>query len=119
LDPAKVKISEAMSSPLMTISEEATVEEAARKMRDNHIRRLLVEKNHQKVGIIAEADIIRVTPEFHFLIRERSKLEAGLTPTEPQETVLGGFCEECENYSPRLVNVSGRWLCEDCGEDMA
>lgn len=118
LDPTKVKISEAMSSPLITISEEATIEEAAKMMRDNRMRRLVVEKDHRKVGIIAESDIVRVTPEFHFLIRERSKLEAGLAPTEPREAILGGFCEECENYSPRLINVNGRWLCEDCREDI-
>lgn len=113
-DPSKVRVIEVMSSPLIGISENATIEEAAKKMRDNHVRRLVVEMNDHKVGIIAESDIIRVTPELHFLIRERSKLEAGLTPTVPQEVVLAGFCEECGNYSPRLRNINGRWLDEEC-----
>lgn len=113
-DPSKVRVIEVMSSPLIGISENATIEEAAKKMRDNHVRRLVVEINDHKVGIIAESDIIRVTPELHFLIRERSKLEAGLTRTVPQEVVLAGFCEECESYSGQLSNVNGRWFCEDC-----
>ncbi len=115
LDPQKIKVSEVMSTPLITISPDATIEEAARKMRDNKIRRLLVEENHQKIGIIAESDIVRVDPELHFLIREKSKLEAQFpSPTESQEVTLSGFCQDCENYSDDLRNVNGRWLCEEC-----
>jgi CBS domain-containing protein len=114
-DPTKVKVSEVMSSPLLGISGDATIEEAAKKMRDNRVRRLIIESDHHTTGIITESDIIRVTPELHFLIRERSKLEAGLSSTEPQQVVLAGFCEECENYSAQLRNVNGTWLCEDCG----
>ncbi|HUW48970.1 MAG TPA: CBS domain-containing protein, partial [Patescibacteria group bacterium] len=91
------------------------IEEAARKMRDNKIRRLLVEENHQKTGIIAESDLVRVDPELHFLIREKSKLEAQFpSPTETQEVTFSGFCQDCENYSDDLRNVNGRWLCEEC-----
>lgn len=39
-DPSKVRVIEVMSSPLIGISENATIEEAAKKMRDNHVRRL-------------------------------------------------------------------------------
>lgn len=115
LDPKKIKVSEVMSTPLITISPDATIEEAARKMRDNKIRRLLVEENHQKIGIIAESDIVRVDPELHFLIREKSKLEAQFpSPTEPQEITFSGFCQDCGNYLDDLRNVNGRWLCEEC-----
>jgi signal-transduction protein with cAMP-binding, CBS, and nucleotidyltransferase domain len=115
LDPQKIKVSEVMSTPLITISPDATIEEAARKMRDNKIRRLLVEENHQKIGIIAESDIVRVDPELHFLIREKSKLEAQFpSPTEPQEVTFSGFCQDCGNYSDDLRNVNGRWLCGEC-----
>jgi signal-transduction protein with cAMP-binding, CBS, and nucleotidyltransferase domain len=115
LDPQKIKVSRVMSTPLITISPDATIEEAAKKMRDNKIRRLLVEENHQKVGIIAESDIVRVDPELHFLIREKSRLEAQFpSPTEPREVTFSGFCQDCENYSDDLRNVNGRWLCEEC-----
>jgi signal-transduction protein with cAMP-binding, CBS, and nucleotidyltransferase domain len=112
-DPSTVKVREVMTSPLISIDENATIEEAAKKMRENGVRRLVVESDDHKVGMIAESDIVRVTPELHFLIRERSKLE-GLTPTVPQEVVLAGYCEICENYSSQLRNVDSRWLCEDC-----
>ncbi|MGA2785492.1 MAG: CBS domain-containing protein [Candidatus Bathyarchaeia archaeon] len=98
----------------MTISEDASVEEAAKNMAEHNIRRLVVERDHQKVGIIAESDMIRIEPELHFLIRERSKLEAKMTPNEPRVVTLAGFCEECGNYSVRLRKVDSQWLDEDC-----
>jgi signal-transduction protein with cAMP-binding, CBS, and nucleotidyltransferase domain len=116
LDPTNVTVREVMSSPLITISEEASVEAAAKKMRENGIRRLVVESNHRKVGMITESDMIRVNPELHFLIRERSKLEARLTSHEPQELTLAGFCEQCGNYSDRLKNINGQWLGRECAE---
>jgi signal-transduction protein with cAMP-binding, CBS, and nucleotidyltransferase domain len=114
LDATKTKVGEVMSSPLMTIEEDASVDEAAKKMAEHNVRRLVVERNHQKTGVIAESDIIRVDPELHFLIRERSKLEARTTPNEPQSVSLAGYCEECGNYSARLRKVDGQWLDEDC-----
>jgi CBS domain-containing protein len=116
LDATKITVSEAMSSPLMTIKEDASVEEAAKSMAEHNIRRLVVERDHQKVGIIAESDMIRIEPELHFLIRERSKLEARMTTSEPKEVNLAGVCEECGNYSVRLRKVDGQWLDEDCRE---
>jgi CBS domain-containing protein len=114
LDPSRVKVREVMTSPLLTIREDAPIEDAAKKMRENGVRRLVVESDDRKVGMIAESDIVRVTPELHFLIRERSQLEAGLTSRAPQEVVLAGYCETCGNYSSELKNVESRWLCEDC-----
>ncbi len=114
LDAAKVRVGEVMSSPLLAIEEDASVEEAAKKMAEHRVRRLVVEKGHQKVGVIAESDMIRVDPELHFLIRERSKLEARMARKESQGVTLAGYCEECGNYSARLSKVEGEWLDEDC-----
>jgi CBS domain-containing protein len=113
-DSRKVRAREVMSSPLITISDGASVEDAAKKMRQNKIRRLVVDENQKIVGIIAETDMIRVAPELHFLIRERSKLEVQLIPTTPDEMTFVGFCEDCGNYSNDLRNVSGEWLCDEC-----
>jgi signal-transduction protein with cAMP-binding, CBS, and nucleotidyltransferase domain len=114
LDPNEVSIAKVMSSPLITVSDEAGIDEAAKKMAAQKVRRLVVERNHQKIGIIGESDIIRIDPELHFLIRERSKLRAKLNPTENRETILAGYCEECGNYSARLKKADGQWLDEDC-----
>ncbi len=68
-------VGEVLSSPLITISEDTSVEEAAEKMRDNKIRRLLVKNELGVVGIVSESDIVRVEPELHLLIREKARLE--------------------------------------------
>ena len=53
------KISDVMSSPLVTISPDASVKEAARKMVKHRIRRLPVLKDHKLVGIIVVSDFAR------------------------------------------------------------
>ena len=53
------KISDVMSSPLVTISPDASVKGAARKMVKHRIRRLPVLKEHKLVGIIVVSDFAR------------------------------------------------------------
>jgi hypothetical protein len=57
---------------------------------------------------------MRVDYELHFLIRERSKIDCQPGATDPQATLITGFCEDCGNYSTNLRNVRGNWLCEEC-----
>ena len=115
LNPKNVRGGEVMSSPLISISDNVSVQEAADKMRDNKIRRLVVKNQGNVVGIISESDIVRVEPELHFLIREHSRLGVGkVSPFEPRGAVLEGYCEQCENYSGDLKKVNGKWLCEEC-----
>ncbi len=115
LNPKNVRGGEVMSSPLISISENVSVQEAADKMRDNKIRRLVVKRKGNVVGIISESDIVRVEPELHFLIREHSRLGVGkVSPMEPRGVILEGYCEECENYSGDLKKVNGKWLCDEC-----
>jgi len=113
LDPNDTVVREIMSSPLITISEDAGIQEAAEKMRDRKIRRLVVINEGAVVGIISESDIARVEPELHLLIREHSKLQLHPSSYTEDRKSFVGFCEECNNYSS-LENVDGRWLCEEC-----
>jgi CBS domain-containing protein len=57
--PLYTKVSEIMSDPLITIEEEASIRDAARKMIKYKIRRLPVTKNNVLVGIIATSDFAR------------------------------------------------------------
>jgi len=114
LDPNRVKVAKVMSCPLKMIADDVSIDDAAKKMAADKVRRLLVERNSKIVGIIGESDIIRIEPELHFLIRERSKLKPEFNPAVGREIILAGYCEECGNYSPQLRKVDGRWLDEDC-----
>jgi CBS domain-containing protein len=113
LDPNTTLVREIMSSPLITINEDTGIEEAAKRMRDGKIRRLIVKNEVKVVGIISESDIARIEPELHLLIREHSRLQLPSSGTEKDGKGFAGYCEECGNYSG-LENISGRWLCKEC-----
>jgi CBS domain-containing protein len=57
--PLDTKISDIMSTPLITIEPNASLNEAARKMVNNRIRRLPVMEKHKLVGIIVVSDFAR------------------------------------------------------------
>jgi CBS domain-containing protein len=57
--PLDTKISDVMTKPLITISPDASLKEAARKMINSGIRRLPVVKQHKLVGIIVVSDFAR------------------------------------------------------------
>ena len=111
LDP-RTPVSSVMSSPLISINEDAGIEEAAELMRVNKIRRLIVKNGSGIVGIISETDIARIEPELHLLIREHSRLQMS-SPGYRDGKSFAGYCEECGNHS-ELINTGGRWLCKEC-----
>jgi CBS domain-containing protein len=57
--PLETKISDVMSTPLITIEPDASLNEAARKMINNRIRRLPVIERHKLVGIIVVSDFAK------------------------------------------------------------
>jgi CBS domain-containing protein len=59
LNPKKVKMKEIMSKPLITINESIPIVNAVRVMQRNNIRRLVVMKNDQLVGIVTQRDLLR------------------------------------------------------------
>ena len=57
-----MKAKEIMSSPLLTINDEASVEEAAKIMADRRIKKLPVLRDGKLVGIVTSTDIVRNEP---------------------------------------------------------
>jgi CBS domain-containing protein len=57
--PFDTKVSEVMSDPLITIEDQASLRDAARKMVKYKIRRLPVTKNNVLVGIIVASDFAK------------------------------------------------------------
>jgi CBS domain-containing protein len=61
VDPSKVLISDIMSTPLITVGPKATIIEAAEKMSEYLVRRLVVvDESGILVGLITAADIARL-----------------------------------------------------------
>ncbi len=75
-DPCETKMKDIMSSPLITTSPNMNILDAMRKMRENHISRLLVMEKDKLIGIVSERDVIRAVSiasltSFSTLLRKR------------------------------------------------
>jgi len=114
--PEKIKLKDIMSTPLVMAGVDDYLEDAAIEMRDKNIRRMPVTNEKKIVGIITDSDISRYHPALRLLIEEGVRLDApGINvPIEEEEFLVEGVCEECENYSEKVRNVNGRWLCKEC-----
>ncbi len=110
--PKSTLVSEVMTTPLLTISPEEPIEKAARIMRDKGIRRLVVSRDHNIIGIFSEFDLVRVEPAMHLLIREHSRFD--IADVSPETGTISGICESCSNYSENLRPMDGKLVCDDC-----
>lgn len=60
LDPSRIRVSEIMSSPVVSVGEDADLQECEEKMAQHQIRRIpVVDSGGRITGIIAQADIAR------------------------------------------------------------
>ena len=74
-DPYSTKAEDIMSKPLRVVKADTTVEDAAKAMRENRIKRLpVVNNNNELVGVVSEGDIMRIFPAVVDLIEERVSL---------------------------------------------
>ncbi len=74
-DGSKVTAEEIMSKPLRVIKSNTTIEEAAKAMRENKIKRLPVVNEHSElIGILSENDIMKIFPVVVDLLEERASL---------------------------------------------
>lgn len=74
-DPGKVTVEKIMSKPLRVVRPETTIEEAARAMQENKIKRLPVVNEHNElIGILSEGDIMKIFPVVVDLIEEKAAL---------------------------------------------
>jgi len=116
-DAAKTSVDEIMSSPPVTIEEDATIQEAVRMMGEHKIRRLPVVKNGKLVGMITERDILQASPFLMDIIEEWAEVaRERLSYRKGEQKYYRGKCEECGMLSNRLIEVNGRLLCESCAE---
>lgn len=110
--PSLVKAVDVMSKPLYTIDSEKEIIEAARAMRKHGIKRLGVSYKNSIVGIISISDILAITPELFDIISEKAMIMTGRASIEP--TFLAGYCDSCNQWSDRLIEIDGRYICGEC-----
>lgn len=70
LAPETLRAREVMTSPIITISSTASIDEASRIMARKKIKRLLVMENEKLVGIITFTDIVTQVPKMLRILEE-------------------------------------------------
>jgi signal-transduction protein with cAMP-binding, CBS, and nucleotidyltransferase domain len=58
--PLSTHLSEVMSTPLITVSPDETIWEAAEIMKENKIHKIPVQQNNKIIGILTSTDIVKV-----------------------------------------------------------
>ena len=74
-DPYKINAEDIMSKPLRVVRPDTTIEDAAKAMRENKIKRLpVVNDDNELIGILSEGDIMKIFPVVVDLIEERAAI---------------------------------------------
>lgn len=109
--PSDVKAKEIMSTPISTIDPAMDIGAAAQMMKVRRIRRLLILDKGKIAGIITDRTIFAIMPKLMELLTEKAKIGGEVIKRPPP---LAGYCDNCGQWSDTLVDVEGRFICEDC-----
>jgi len=73
IPPDVVTAREVMSTPVVTIGEDVSIEEAVRLMSKKNVKKLPVVTDHKLVGIITSLDLVREEPKLIKLMEDLLK----------------------------------------------
>ena len=112
LSPAKTRAGAMMSAPLITVTPDTDINEAAKVMRQHRIRRLIVMDRGEMVGLVGSNDIVSIIPTLIAIISETAQITRHLPIS--REILATGYCERCRQWSGSLTQVEGSFICEEC-----
>ncbi len=119
LNPKETKVGEIMSSPLVFVSPDDSIEKARETLSNHRINRLVVIENGNLAGIITDSDISKVQPAKD----SRSQPTSGIDTSFMEGTGKNsdwdqgsGFCDHCGNHEDNLVSSGEERLCRVCLE---
>jgi signal-transduction protein with cAMP-binding, CBS, and nucleotidyltransferase domain len=111
LKPSTVQVKEIMSTPLITVSAEKTVGDAAHMMVKHKVRRLpVIDAKKKVIGIVTVRDLLTVSNELNELLTD-------LIEINREEIVEQGMCNRCSQMSDDLKRVDNIMLCSRCREE--
>lgn len=114
---SEITIGQIMTKNLILIDPGSELNQAARLMAKNNIRRLPVVNNGILVGILTSTDVLMVSPELTELLVENARMENQREYADFEKSVPG-TCEVCGNYVEYLDMFDGKFVCEECREDL-
>lgn len=111
LKPGAILAHEIMSTPLITISADESVKDAAHMMIRHRVRRLpVVDEGNKVIGIVTVRDILTVSTEINELMTD-------LVEINRLEEVEVGICSRCSQMSDDLRRMDNMMLCPSCREE--
>jgi CBS domain-containing protein len=113
--PSKVQAQKSMTKSPVTIDASASITDAAKKMRELKIRRLVVVEHGNLKGIITSNDIVDITPALIDVASEKSQISSSERVRE--SALLSGYCDRCGSWAEELKSHDGQFVCEDCFAD--
>ncbi|UTB33681.1 MAG: CBS domain-containing protein [Methanobacterium sp. ERen5] len=113
----EINIGQIMTKDLIFIDPGSELNQAARTMAKNRIRRLPVTDNGILVGILTSTDVLMVSPELTELLVENARME-NQKDYKDSDGSVPGTCEVCGNYVDYLDVFDGKFVCEECKEDL-
>ena len=69
VDPAKITVGEVMTAPLTTIDAAASIVDAARRMMEKQVKRLIVTDREKIIGIVSQTDLVQHITDFQKLAK--------------------------------------------------
>jgi len=113
--PSKVQAGKSMTKPPSTVDASANITDAAKRMRELQIRRLVVVQGGKVKGIITSNDIVDITPALIDIISEKSQI----APVQrvKEAAPLSGYCDQCGSWAEELKSHDGQFFCEDCSSE--
>jgi|Deesub1362A_J573_1020465.scaffolds.fasta_scaffold00033_132 CBS domain-containing protein len=114
--PEEFSARDVMSSPIITIAPDETLNDAIEKMIRMKVRRLPVVEDGHLVGIITDMDIIHVSAGLTEVLRELIEMQSSPIYLAVEEEEEMGVCEMCGQLSADLKLVDGKLMCESCRE---
>jgi signal-transduction protein with cAMP-binding, CBS, and nucleotidyltransferase domain len=68
-DPSKITVEDIMTAPLATIDASASLVDAARKMVEKQMKRLVVTEHDKIIGIVSQTDLVQTMTDFQKLAK--------------------------------------------------
>jgi CBS domain-containing protein len=121
MNPKKVRISDLKKGiikkkrALITVGPADNILDVAKLMVKNGVRRVPVVENGRLKGIIADKEILIISPEMIEVLSEKLRNRVSMVPS--RETKISGICENCGGYSDELRHTDGGWICTECQDE--
>lgn len=116
--PSKALAGKSMTKPPSTVDASTNITDAAKKMRELKIRRLVVVQGEKVKGIITSNDIVDITPALIDVISEKSQIQP-VQRVREAAAPLSGYCDQCGSWAEELKPHDGQFFCEDCFGEFA